>query len=504
MKLKLLILAPTIFLGASYCGAYSPPEENTGLIKRTNTTGIQYGCTECHSGTTDIGKKLLWAKMGWEKSPHSAGQKIPIIDSYNDPLTGGLLEKIAGWFSGGSLATMGNGSSCQTCHTHEGFVKKQEGFYADNLAIANEVLMYPSEPGCHTCHDPHGNQNFSLSVPNGEPVQTHTLMTYQKPKGSLCASCHYARVMNGRVKQFEKPIDRIMDSLLVDYTPSHFGPHYSVQTDVNLGVQADIAATGYISTGVLYNGKLYANSAHSTDGNANCVTCHMPLRSDMMSHLSDNLGGHSFEITADVNGSEKANLGGCESCHAISYTGTLSAKTPTNATGYLRPDKVYFYDSKDYANSTIDNVVKLAAPADPAGRLNTIMTKIADPDNGCAGLLQTAYSQVTSQLTQGAIVWENNVFQKCKLKSYTGVLPASIDPESDSARLLKSIWNFSLIKDDHSFGLHNPAFAEQLIYDTCEDLYYLVAGAQGTVSGMENACNFPSQNRPPGVSPSQL
>jgi hypothetical protein len=162
-------------------------------------------------------------------------------------------------------------------------------------------------------------------VPSGTPVHNGITATYDKPEGSICVSCHSVRLMDGRVATFDTTIDRIMNSLKADFALSaHFGPHYGGEADVLVG-----------ANGAEYAGREYPDdSAHSVDPESNCISCHMPLRTDMMSHLSSGLGNHSFEITAPLRGAMAANLGGCESCHDIVKRDLTTYSVPVSD-GYL-------------------------------------------------------------------------------------------------------------------------------------------------------------------------
>lgn len=433
-------------------------------------------CITCHSGTTEIGQQILSAKSGYMASVHFNGQRVPIIDSAAD--------EVAGYYWGGSHAFMGNGSSCQVCHTNEGFLNKIAGKYDGPADVAGEVIMHPSPPGCFTCHNPHEESDFTkLNVPDGTPVANGVHAIYDKPEGSICASCHHVRLMNGRVATFDTVGERILDGLKEPAPLSrHYGPHYGGETDVLLG-----------ANGAEYAGQDYTrSSAHSVDPKANCTSCHMPMRSDMMSHLSSALTGHSFEITGTVGDRMRANLGGCEGCHNIVKRVLTTAPVLDQSEGYLVKGTLYFQDWKDWEASTPELQVKLDAPKEPARMVSDILVKLADPDNGCTGLLAAAYDKVAG--TEHGIHWANTSFERCHIEGYARTpLPAATSEANASARILKALWNFQLITTgDGSMGAHNLNYTLQLLYDSCTDLHALVD--DGTA--LATACNDPAANRP--------
>lgn len=433
-------------------------------------------CITCHSGTTEIGQQILSAKSGYAASVHFNGQRIPIIDSASDT--------VAGYYWGGSHAFMGNGSSCQVCHTNEGFLNKIAGKYDGPADVAAEVLLHPSPPGCFTCHNPHEESDFTvLNVPDGTPVANGIHAVYDKPEGSICASCHYARLMNGRVATFDTAGERILDSLREPAPLSgHFGPHYGGEMDLLLG-----------ANGAEYAGMDYTpSSAHSTDPKANCTSCHMPMRTDMMSHLASTLTGHSFEITGHEGDQMRANFGGCESCHDIVKRVLTTAPVLDESEGYLVKGALYFQDWKDWTASTPDTPVKLDIPKEPARMVSDILVRLADPDDGCSGMLMRAYDSVAG--TENGIHWSNDSFERCHIEGYARApLPAATSEEDPSARILKALWNFQLVTTgDGSMGAHNLNYTLQLLYDSCADLHALVD--DGTI--LAAACNDPAANRP--------
>jgi|GEM_PF-1093094 len=494
-------------------------------------------CMTCHSGTTDIGKKILSADLTYHGGVEANGQRVPVINTWYtwDSATSTNVKNEAisnAWYWAGSVSTYANGSNCQQCHTHEGFVSQVTGVYASKAAAQNktidqvraeELLAMPSAPGCFTCHNPHENGNLSLRVANGTRITTQSGVTYAKSRGNTCVSCHEARLTKGRTDHCTSSDTRIASQITplnADGTPdlvtkfmamASFGPHYGAESDVSIGVQADPnSVTGYKGAGAMYVGKLYSNSQHSKLDGANCVSCHMTLRTDMMSHMSNYIAGHSWQITGPVQDAKRANLGGCSGCHNFVAPNpvTVSAALPTLAsetTGYKRSDRFYFT-----SNMT-------GAPVKPADKMDAILVKLANPATACTGLIKTAYGLLTAASvanggTAGAITFNNTLVKKCNIKSYSGTVPTVNDAVNSPGmiRLLQAIWNFELLSNsDQSMGVHNMNYSLQLLYDSCEDLHNLAVaidpagyGASGTTLDM--ACNVPGTNRPTGVLPGAL
>lgn len=183
-------------------------------------------------------------------------------------------------------------TSCDGCHTSEGFIRNNDPVYAD--------YDWPEEQnfiGCPTCHDPHvgeargGNEH---QLRNLSPVE----VAYYPPSppgeadrprmegygtAQVCAQCHHARRNESNVA------GQIANG------SSHFGPHGSPQMDMFIG------AGSYEITGYTYNG----NGIHKNVVQNACVECHMVREVVLHGELQD----HSFHSFAP----DPAN---CEPCHS--------------------------------------------------------------------------------------------------------------------------------------------------------------------------------------------
>lgn len=118
------------------------------------------------------------------------------------------------------------GSSCNSCHISEGFIKKYDPDHASltfNSETANPVT-------CATCHDPHSAGNpsqlrtvASVRLPYGGEDSTAGYTIASFGRGQLCAQCHHAR----------RSRSQILDQL--NNGSEHPGPHESPQADMVSG-----------------------------------------------------------------------------------------------------------------------------------------------------------------------------------------------------------------------------------------------------------------------------
>jgi len=175
-------------------------------------------------------------------------------------------------------------STCQPCHTSEGFIAAEDKRYA-TYEFGDEVSFI----GCPTCHDPHigeaggGNYAQLRSVEEQEVLYTHPYepgdpevprMEGYGP-AQTCAQCHHAR----------RDTDNVQDQITEG--DGHFGPHHSNQMDVFIG------AGSYEIPGRTYE----RDHAHQTN-DTGCVNCHMTRETELHGEIQEH-AFHTWEPTVD-------------------------------------------------------------------------------------------------------------------------------------------------------------------------------------------------------------
>ena len=184
-------------------------------------------------------------------------------------------------------------TSCDYCHTSEGFIRTQDPAFA-NYDFGGEY----SQIGCPTCHDPHVGDMGS-----GNEYQLRQLgaveLSYVFPweegddeaprmegygTGQACAQCHKGRRNN----------DNVLGQVANGY--GHFGPHESPQADMFIG------AGSYEIPGYTYT----RTSAHQSAVATACVECHMVREALIHGDLTDH-AFHSFEVNTE----------NCLPCHTL-------------------------------------------------------------------------------------------------------------------------------------------------------------------------------------------
>ena len=299
-------------------------------------------------------------------------------------------------------ATLGNsfysnGAGCQRCHTHEGFVQ----YVAKGAVDPKAFIDTPSQPGCFTCHDPHRTGDFSLRVTaavtldNGEKLDAG--------KGNLCASCHLVR---GDAAQL------VTETAAAKVSPN-FGPHHGPQADMIAGTNA-----------FEYEGKSYANSAHSTVVKDTCITCHMTLPEGRYG-LSPAIGSHSFNIAGEVHEQEKLNTAGCLACHKdMAQAKEAVVFNKSAAADYDNDGKV------EPLQLEVEGLLQLLVSASGNGLLQRLSPPLFKPDGS----------------------WN------------------AVKEGTRSVKEMAALYNYKFVKEDRSLGVHNAKYAVQILYDTIESL----------------------------------
>jgi len=238
-------------------------------------------CGECHDMTDDLSAKI----MEYSNSRHFTGETV--------------LE--------------GTRNTCSPCHSSQGFKGALASGFFNDVAYTN-----PAKVGCRTCHKIHEtytSADYDLrTVANVRSRMDSTHVTFSMGNANLCLNCHQARVVS--------PYPNLTSTDSVKITNSRYGPHYGAMGNILAGVG--------LSSAVEIPGSMsYANGSHTSIDGA-CIKCHManPLG-------AGSVGGHSFAIVGDVEGTETMNFNGCSPCHTSASAATLVSNTQAEVEGLL-------------------------------------------------------------------------------------------------------------------------------------------------------------------------
>ncbi len=311
-------------------------------------------------------------------------------------------------------------TNCAGCHSAQGFL-----LYLAQLQAGIPLRTLPSftippdsaQPvTCAVCHDPHAE-----GATSGDPNTATVRVTDNTPKlpggfaatgvgrGAICIVCHNSR--NGGVGN-NSYLHQDGDSkfgVLTDYA----GPHEACQGDVLMGKNAYFVGNGDL------------RSPHSLIVDT-CANCHME-KTPPPPLLSYNLSGtnHTFRASTDI----------CITCHGLNQGIASMLQKSVNAELTLLQDAI---SNVIVTRSTGTNPV--TAVTSLGGRGRVFVTRLDGSSTDPTG--------------EGEL-----------LNAIPGLTLADLGPKQFDI-FAKSLWNYYLIKQDVSMGIHNPDFTFLVLGET--------------------------------------
>jgi formate-dependent nitrite reductase cytochrome c552 subunit len=305
----------------------------------------------------------------------------------------------------------GTSANCAGCHSAQGFM-----IFLKQLQSGNPLRSIPSgsitwttdtvlPQTCSVCHDPHAQGTTSgepntatVRVEDNTPKLPGGFMATGVGRGAICIICHNSRNGGSGTDAFlHQDGDPVFGSLT-----SYSGPHEACQGDVVMGHNAYFVGSTP-STSSPYR------SPHALIADT-CATCHMEL-TPPPELLSYNLAGtnHSFRASLNI----------CSNCHAVNQSlGPMLQAT---------------------VKSTLEALQKSIGDKIISRNTGTPIQEVVDL--GSRGNVDVIYTGQTTVTNIG-------------LGSIPGLSVSALGTDD----LAKALWNFYLIEQDLSFGVHNPDF----------------------------------------------
>ncbi len=323
--------------------------------------------------------------------------------------------------TGSKTMHMAEGASCVECHTGQGFVEvkirgKKPVFPAQAVEEEPATLAEPSHQApvaCATCHDPHAfSEPFNKGTaekPNIASLQLRLSGDVAMPNGVTAKASESAVCVSCHANK--RDVAYKTDFIAGKKTR---GVHGNPQADVFYGA------------GAFDYGKKFNNSAHTTLVKNGCLDCHMAAKTkapagavaDGKEVVSDhgNLvlytgGGHTWNMNATYQGKEVENLGACTACH--------KDLTTFNRTAY--------------------------GDFDGDGKIEGVQDEVT-------GLLEALAKELPKDAATGAVM--------------SGGFTTTNTTEAQR----KALWNYWLVKNDGSNGVHNTRFAVEVLTTTFQEL----------------------------------
>ncbi len=345
----------------------------------------------------------------------------------------------AAWTAGKAEATgwVGTTTPCFTCHGSGStgvnlLGARQEYDVSGHKTRGNSI--YANGTGCQVCHT---NEGF-VQACEGKPITSSSFV--QNPSQPGCFTCHDPHERGDMSLRTVAPVKLVSGAVFdsgngnlcatchhatgaardlvvptaANTITSSWGPHQSPQADIVEGTN-------------LYEfpGKKYGSSAHKDVIPDGCVGCHMALPNGRYGFNSP-LGGHSFTIVGQIEGAVAVNTTGCLSCH----------KDLQRVPG---SDAFDIIAQEDYDH----NGVKEPVQVEVAGLMNMLVNAQG------TGLLQKL--DLPFYKTDG---------------SFNEVSATTKRPVVEMA----AFYNYRMISDDRSRGIHNAKYVIQILYDSIHAL----------------------------------
>jgi hypothetical protein len=323
----------------------------------------------------------------------------------------------------------GESGNCSRCHTANGFLAwlpiltgDEPGDPLDNITVTwTPDEVHPQT--CVTCHDPHNigtttgiDTNAIIRISGDTPPLIAGYTAYAVGRGAMCMTCHNSRrgLRN----------DSTFDNFYLTSEAAR-APHGSAQTDVLMGENAYLVTTGI-------------RGAHSflTDS---CVACHME-ETPPPADLAYNLGGtnHTFYASDSI----------CTNCHSGLDGPTIQAGV--ESTLHILQDSV-----EEGLLALIDEQTSLGNVIDLNGEFQILsVANVQEIVFGESRGRQSMTITFADSSTAGP-------YRMTDVDVLDGVTEDVLGQFYDFADplLIKAGWNWGLIHNDGSLGVHNPTYA---------------------------------------------
>jgi hypothetical protein len=311
--------------------------------------------------------------------------------------------------------------SCSRCHTANGFLAWTAAGNPDASVPVSWTEDEAHPQTCVSCHDPHAvgmttgiNTDAEPRITGSTPPLLAGFTAIGVGKGAICMTCHNAR----------RGLRNDTNYATTDTASAARAPHGSAQTDMIMGENAYLVATG-------------DRGVHSFVEET-CVTCHMEATPppDLLAY---NLGGtnHTFFARDDI----------CGECHGFE-----------DASG-VQPA----FEENLEELQTLQEEAILQLMADLIGAGNTIDL------NGQFTILDVAvvdeiiFGEARGRQGITVVLTDTTVLGPYRITDVE-VLLANVIPLGHlytfaNEAIVKAGWNYNLANNDGSRGVHNPEFA---------------------------------------------
>jgi hypothetical protein len=346
----------------------------------------------------------------------------------------------------------GDSGSCSRCHTANGFLTWLPILLDDDPLTdptANITVTWTADEvhpqTCATCHDPHAagtttgvDTDARVRISGNTPPLIAGFQAIGVGRGAICMTCHNSR--RGLRNESIYP-----GLSLSDRTRA---PHGSAQSDVLMGQNAYFVTVG-------------TRGKHASAVEDTCVNCHME-KTPPPALLSYNLGGtnHTFFASPEI----------CSSCHGPEFD-AVGVQTQIDWTLDFLQAQI---ESAmiDLINAQIAQGYEIDLDGDLMGEIVVEFGLDEDED------VEFGESRGRQALT--FTLADTSVVGPVRVNSIDVIDPSGPTIVNElyglaADELIKAGWNWALIHNDGSHGVHNPSYAFGVLDSAILELNVLAA-----------------------------
>lgn len=433
---------------------------STSCLK-CHSTGTDYDLAAANNGFDDVAASLGWVWVGppaagkWDafKSAYPGAVKFATIGCENCHGAGSNhsgFQQVGSEFK--TMATYQAGV-CNQCHAESQGVQYENSLHSEAL-WSNSFAQGTSSQNnslnnCIRCHDAKGYINFT------EGVVTNT--TGMKRASHISITCQTCHDPHGTANEYNLRNSPASSDTLGNgfaYTVGGKGQlcmdcHKARRNNVTYqntnisstwGPHHSVQTDNFLGKNAYEFSGAYQTNMHQNIITDACVTCHMTVLPDTSVTNPNKVGAHTFRLKNPDTGYE--HTGACVTCHG---------------------QKSSFDDFMASADYDGDGSVE-SIPAEVQGALRNI--RILLPPVGI-----------------DSIAWQG------------------IKASADSVLYKKAYWNYQLIANDGSNGMHNSKFTFDVLTQTQTALGFVSVDEEpsGTVYSYSLSQNYPNPFNPATV-----
>ena len=497
--------------------------QNTGPFQAPRISYAAEDCGVCHASGTTHHRYSEWATVD-STHPSSSGlggeghSNLAIAQQHG-------LDTIAdGGAAFGNAAVYQLDSSCGRCHTAQGYTEYVSNLNNHNVGTLSaaqqaegQINLNNVQPQtCQACHDPHndavdpvtGEDEYQLRVWDNVAMLPSGFGATNMGAGAVCITCHNSRdgAYNINASGVTATAYLHEDSDWIGSNPGASNTALAAANYAGLGAGFKSLGTPHeANQGDVFEGRnayflgdqTPVLSAHSAVKDT-CVGCHMTNNpGTYTSHGAAATATHLFAITdaqvpllcgkCHAQGSGNVDGAGLQAATAAGLATVLTnintaivsrLNDSTTPAAYMAPTGYGAW--KDTGVITIptgdltDSTPGCTTGTGSCGKTNTqavtvttssnpVLTALATPGRTTT-VLVTLTSPVSAVFSSGA---NNNL--SVFTVSLANLQDGSGNPMfAANGNMWKAIWNYELIDQDESLGVHNPIFVSSVLSATAE------------------------------------